>query len=330
MDLRTSYMGLSLKNPLVISACPMTRDVNLVKTMEAEGASAIVMPSLFEEEIIFDQKHLDEFLSATTGVFAEASEYFKEPNQYENVHAEEYLESISLLKKAVKIPVIASLNGTTVGGWNAYAKKMEAAGADALELNIFWIPTDENMDGQTVEGRYLEIVRAVKKEVKIPVAVKMNPFFSSIANMAKKLDGIGVDGLVLFNRFLEPDFDLEHREVAPKLELSSAYEMRLSLHWTAILTDKVNCSIAATRGIKEATQLVKLLMAGADVGMISSILYQKGLSSISHILKDLEAWMVKHEYQSVAQMKGSMSYKKVPNPSAFERANYMKMLRTSH
>lgn len=328
MDLKTKYMGLNLKNPLVISACPMTRDLNLVKVMQEEGASAIVLPSLFEEEITYDQNALDHFLSATTGVFSEAMDYFPEPQKYQNVQAEEYLDSLNLIKKQLSIPVIASLNGITVGGWNAYAKKMQDAGADALELNIFWIPTDENLTAEQVEDRYIQILKEVKSQVTIPVAVKMSPFFSSISNMAKKFEMAGADGLVLFNRFLEPDINLETREVAPKLELSSPYEMRLTLHWTAILRDKVRCSLGATRGIKTAEHLIKLIMAGADVGMIASVLYQSGVDSISKILIDLERWMTDHEYESITQMKGSMSYKKVPDPSAFERANYMKMLRS--
>ena len=328
MDLTTTYLGLKLKNPLVISACPMAKDLYLAKELEQQGAAALVMPSLFEEEITYDQVALDHFLGMTTNAFAEAADFFPEPPRFENLHAEEYLETLAKIKQSVKIPVIASLNGITVGGWAKYAKKMEQAGANALELNIFYVPTDLNMEGTAVEQRYLEVLKAVKAEVKIPVAVKIGSFFSSIPNMCKKLVGAGADGLVLFNRFLEPDFNLDTLDVAPKIEFSHAYEMRTSLHWTAILSSQLKCSLGATRGIKDASHLIKYLLAGAHVGMITSVLYQHGIDSVGKILADMEKWMAEKEYTSVEQMRGSMNYRNVPDPSTFERANYMKMLRS--
>jgi dihydroorotate dehydrogenase (fumarate) len=325
---KTKYLGLELKNPLIISACKMTGDVNKVRRMEDYGASALVLPSLFEEEITYDKDYIENFTSLSEGGSFEAFNYFAEPESYKNLEGEEYLENISRIKKAVGIPVIGSLNGVGLGGWTKYAKLIEKAGADALELNIFYIPTDSKETGLDIENRYIDIVKKVKSEIKIPLAVKLNPFFSSLANMAVKLDQAGADGLVLFNRFLEPDIDLETLEINPKLEFSSATEMRLPLHWTAILYSKVNASLCAGRGVKTSEQMIKLIMAGADTVAISSVLYQQGLESIQSILEGAKVWMDENDYESYQQMKGSMSYKNLANPALLERLNYMKTVRS--
>ncbi len=323
----TKYMGLDLKNPLIISACSLTRDLEKVKKMEELGASAIILPSLFEEELTYDQEYIETFTSQSQGFNPEAFNYFPEPKEYNNLEGEEYLEHLAKTKKAVSIPVFGSLNGVGLGGWTKYAKLMQEAGADGIELNIFHIPTDPNLTALDIENRYIDVLKKVKSEVTIPVAVKLNPFFSSLANMATKLDKAGADGLVLFNRFLEPDINLETLEIDPKLEFSSASEMRLPLHWTAILYSRVNSSICAGRGVKNAEQMIKLIMAGADVVSIASILYQYGLPSIKTILLDAEKWMDEKEYESFNQMRGSMSYKNLSNPAQLERLNYMKTIR---
>lgn len=323
----TKYMGLDLKNPLIISACSLTRDLEKVKKMEELGASAIILPSLFEEELTYDQEYIETFTSQSQGFSPEAFNYFPEPKEYNNLEGEEYLEHLAKTKKAVSIPVFGSLNGVGLGGWTKYAKLMQEAGADGIELNIFHIPTDPNSTALDIENRYIDVLKKVKSEVTIPVAVKLNPFFSSLANMATKLDKAGADGLVLFNRFLEPDINLETLEIDPKLEFSSASEMRLPLHWTAILYSRVNSSICAGRGVKNAEQMIKLIMAGADVVSIASILYQYGLPSIKTILLDAEKWMDEKEYESFNQMRGSMSYKNLSNPAQLERLNYMKTIR---
>lgn len=327
-NLSTKYMGLTLKNPLIISACSQTRDVSKVRQIEDFGASAITLPSLFEEELIYDKEYIETFTSTSQGFSPEAFNYFPEPQKYNNLEGEEYLENLAKIKKAVSIPVIGSLNGVGLGGWTKYAKLMQEAGADAIELNIFYIPTDPKLTAIDIENRYIDIVKKVKGEVTIPVAVKLNPFFSSLANMATKLDGAGADGIVLFNRFLEPDIDLETLEIDPKLDFSSAMEMRLPLHWTAILYNRVNASICAGRGVKNAQQMIKLIMAGADTVGIASVLYQHGLPSIKSILVDAKNWMDENEYESFNQMRGSMSYKNLADPSHLERLNYMKTIRS--
>ena len=258
--LKTKYMGLELKNPLIISACSMTRDLEKVIQMEDYGASAIVLPSLFEEEINYDKEYIETFTTQSEGLTPEAFNYFPEPQKYNNLEGEEYLENLHKIKKAVHIPVFGSLNGVGLGGWTKYAKLMQEAGADGIELNIFYIPTDPKLTALDIENRYIDIVKKVKSEVTIPVAVKLNPFFSSMANMATKLDLAGADALVLFNRFLEPDINLETLEIDPKLEFSSAMEMRLPLHWTAILYGGVKASLCAGRGVKNAEQMIKLIM----------------------------------------------------------------------
>jgi len=327
MDLSTHYLGLKLKNPLVPSASPLSHSVDSMKRLEEAGAAAIVMYSLFEEQIAHEAAELNHYLSYGTESFAEALTYFPESQEY-NIGPEEYVELVRKAKESLSIPVIGSLNGISSGGWISYAKKIEEAGADALELNVYYIPTDPKLTSQDVEDRYLEVLHAVKRTVKIPVAMKLSPFFSSFANMAHRLDTAGVDGLVLFNRFYQPDIDLETLEVRPNVILSSPQSLRLPLRWIAILHGRIKASLAATSGIHNVQDVIKMLMAGADVTMMCSALLRNGPQHLAHVLSDLNQWMLEHEYVSVSQMKGSMSQKSVADPAAFERANYMKALNT--
>lgn len=328
VDLKTRYLGLDLKSPLVVSASPLSRSVDTIKRLEEEGASAVVMYSLFEEQIDREKEALDHFLTHHSDTYAEALSYFPEPEEYTNLDAEEYLEQIRALKEATGIPVIGSLNGVSPGGWMNYARRMEEAGADALELNIYYIPTDPALSAAMVEDMYVEDLKTVKQSVSIPVAMKMSPFFSSFANMAIRLDKAGVDGLVLFNRFYEPDFDLENLEVVPKLTFSTSFEARLSIHWLAILFGQVRASLAGGRGVHGYEDVLKMIMAGADITMMASVLLQNGPAVVGQILRDLRFWLEEREYESIAQMKGSMSYRHVAEPAAFERANYMKTLQS--
>ena len=327
MDLSTHYLGLKFKNPLVPSASPLSHSVDSMKRLEEAGAAAIVMYSLFEEQIAHEAAELNHYLSYGTESFAEALTYFPESQEY-NIGPEEYVELVRKAKESLSIPVIGSLNGISSGGWISYAKKIEEAGADALELNVYYIPTDPKLTSQDVEDRYLEVLHAVKRTVKIPVAMKLSPFFSSFANMAHRLDTAGVDGLVLFNRFYQPDIDLETLEVRPNVILSSPQSLRLPLRWIAILHGRIKASLAATSGIHNVQDVIKMLMAGADVTMMCSALLRNGPQHLAHVLSDLNQWMLEHEYVSVSQMKGSMSQKSVADPAAFERANYMKALNT--
>lgn len=325
MDLTTKYLGLALKNPIVPSAGPLSHTLDSMKRLEDAGAAAIVMYSLFEEQIVHDAAELNHFLIQGTESFAEALTYFPEADDY-NLGPEEYVEHLHRTKQALGIPVIGSLNGISTGGWVKFAQKIEEAGADAIELNVYYIPTEPNLTGTEVEERYLEVLRAVKSTVKIPVAMKLSPFFSSMANMAHRLDAAGADGLVLFNRFYQPDIDLETLDVAPNVILSTPQALRLPLRWVAILHGRVKASIAATSGIHTSEDVLKMLMAGADVTMMCSALLKHGPGRIKEVLAALVQWMQEHEYESVSQMKGSMSQKSVADPTAFERANYMKAL----
>ncbi len=325
MDLSTTYMGLKLKNPIVPSASPLSESVDTIKQMEDAGAAAVVMYSLFEEQIMAESLELDHYLNYGTESFGEALTYFPEMEDYKT-GPDSYLELITQAKAAVGIPVIGSLNGVSTGGWIDYAKKIQDAGADALELNIYYIPTSVDLPGSEVEQMYLNIVKDVKGSVSIPVAVKLSPYFSSTANMAKQLAGAGADALVLFNRFFQPDIDLEALEVAPKLTLSSAYELRLPLRWVAILYGNVKTDFAITSGIHTHEDVLKGLMAGANITMMASALLKNGIGHITTTLNGVKTWMEEHEYESVSQMQGSMSQKAVAEPAAFERANYMKAL----
>lgn len=325
MDLTTNFMGLKLSNPIVPAASPLSKDLGMVKSLEDAGASAIIVYSLFEEQIIHEAGEYDYFMSYGTESFAEALTYFPEPDEY-FLGPEEYLKHISKIKESVKIPVIGSLNGVSSKGWANYAKLIEEAGADALELNVYYVASDANIPSEAVEEMYIRNLRAVKSSVKIPVAMKLSPQFSSISNMVKKLDEAGADGFSLFNRFYQPDFDLEKLEVVPNLTLSSNWELRLPLRWLAILYGKVKGSLAATSGIQNHLDVLKVMMAGGDVACICSELLRNGIGRIKEILIEMKKWMEDKEYESVSMMKGSMSQRSVADPVAFERANYMKIL----
>ncbi len=325
MDLSTTYMGLKLKNPIVASASPLSKSIDAARSLEDAGASAIVCYSLFEEQITHEASELDFYLTSTAESYAEALSYFPEAADY-HLGPEEYVNHIRKLKDKLSIPVIGSLNGVSNGGWINYAKKIEEAGADAIELNIYFIPTDFQINGQSVEDMYIDDVKAIKSAVKIPVAVKLNPYFSAMANMAKKLDDAGADALVLFNRFYQPDIDLDNLEVFPNLELSNEWELRLPLRWIAILHNNIKASLAATSGISNYTDVLKVMMVGGDAAMMCSELLRHGFKRIGEILRDLENWMEEKEYDSVSLMKGSMDYSSVKEPAAYERANYMKLL----
>ena len=324
MDLTTTYLGLKLRSPLVPSAAqPLTENVDNIKRMEDAGAAAVVMHSLFEEQLSLERRELFESMTQGTESFAEALTYFPEPTEF-HVGPELYLQNIQKAKAAVKIPVIASLNGSTPGGWVEYASKIEQSGADAIELNIYWIPTDPSLSSIRIEDTYVEILRSVKQQVNIPVAVKLSPFFTNFANMARRLEAVGADGLTLFNRFYQPDMDLESLEVTPNILLSTPMAMRVPLRWIAILRDQVGLSLAATSGIHRATDAIKMLMAGADVTMMCSALLRNGVKHLTTVEKEIRAWMEEHDYESVKQLQGSMSQKNCPDPAAFERAQYMR------
>ena len=325
MDLTTTYLGLQLKNPLVPSASPLSHSLDGMKRLEDARAAAIVMYSLFEEQIIHESAEINHYLAYGSESFFEAQSYFPAVQDY-NLGPEDYVELLHKAKKSLGIPVIGSLNGITAGGWVKYAKKMEEAGADAIELNVYYIPTDPNITSTDVEDRYLEVLNEVKRNVKVPVAMKLSPFISSFANFARRLDLAGVNGLVLFNRFYQPDIDLEALEVRPGVVLSHSHDLRLPLRWIAILRGQVKSSLAATTGIHTADDALKMLMAGADVTMLCSSLLMNGPRHLAEVLEGMNQWMIDHEYVSVAQMKGSMSQQSISDPSAFERANYMKAL----
>jgi dihydroorotate dehydrogenase (fumarate) len=328
MDLTTSYMGLKLKNPIVLAASPISSDVDTMKQAEDFGASAIVLYSLFEEQINHEIDELDHFMSHGSESFAESLSYFPEPEEFKNLHAEEYLELIKKLKDVVDIPVIGSLNGVSPGGWMDYAKKIEAAGADALELNVYYLATDINLTSEKVEQLYIDNLKNVKKNVKIPVAIKVGPHFSAFANMAAKLDQAGADGLVLFNRFYQPDIDLSELQVVPNLQLSVSHEMRLPLRWIAVLYGKLKASLAATTGIHTSEDIIKMTMVGADVTMMASVLLKEGIQKIEQLILGVHQWMLENDYESIQQMKGSMSYQAVADPAPYERANYIKTLQS--
>lgn len=325
VDLTTTYLGLRLRNPLVVSAGPMTERLEDLPKLEAAGAGALVLPSLWEEQIEHYDAEAERLLEFGAGAFAEATHYFPE---FEDRRASpaEYLLKIEEAKKAVTIPVIASLNGVTTGGWVRYAKMIEQAGADALELNIYFLATDADRSSDAVERQYLDLVESVRSEVSIPLAVKIGPFFSSLPYFARRLQTAGASGLVLFNRFLQPDIDLETLSVAPHLLLSDSREVRLPLRWIAILRDKLQISLAGNSGVHTSADVIKLLLAGADAVMFVSSLLQRGPAHIAELLTGTNDWLARHEYESVEQMKGSLSQANCPDPAAFERANYMKAL----
>lgn len=325
LDLTTTYLGKTLRNPLVVSPSPLTADLDTLRRMEDAGAAAVVLHSLFEEQINYDSHQLDHFLTSTAHHYAEALTYFPEMTDY-GMGPERYLEHVRRSKERLSIPVIASLNGVSSGGWIKYARYIEEAGADALELNIYYIPTDPAMSGAEVERMYLDLVRDVRQHVRIPLAVKIGPFFSSLPHLAKSLADAGADALVLFNRFYQPDLDLEKLEVVSNLTLSDSSELRLRVRWMAILYGRVPLDFALTGGVHTAEDVLKGLMAGANVVMMTSALLKHGVGRLRDVLDHLRLWMEDHEYESVQQMRGSMSQRSVSEPSAFERANYVKVL----
>jgi dihydroorotate dehydrogenase (fumarate) len=326
-DLRTTYMGLKLRSPLVPSASPLSEDIDNIKRMEDAGAAAVVMHSLFEEQLRHDRHELHHHLTYGTESFAEALTYFPEPAQI-RIGPETYLEHIQKVKEQVNIPIIASLNGSSIGGWTSYAQQIEQAGADALELNIYYIPTDLNLTGARIEQTYLDIFKSIKGIVHFPVAIKLSPFFTNLANLAKQLDDAGANALVLFNRFYQPDINLKTLEIEPNVLLSTPQSMRLPLRWIAILFGRLRANLAATSGIHRGQDVLKMLMAGADVTMLCSVLLRHNIDQIHVIEQEMCEWMEEHEYASVQQMKGSMSQLHCPNPSEFERVQYMRSLQT--
>jgi dihydroorotate dehydrogenase (fumarate) len=325
VDLSTTYLGLNLKNPLVASPSPLSERIDHIKNLEAAGVSAIVMYSLFEEQIIHESLELDHYLSHGTDTYSEALSYFPNTGKY-SLTPDNYIEHLNKVKRAVNIPVIGSLNGVSSGGWIRYAKEIQDAGADALELNIYFLPNDPALTSADLEQNYVTLVKDVCAQVSIPVAVKISPFFTALPNLASQLAGAGAKGLVLFNRFYQPDFDLEELEVVPHLVLSNSHEMRLPLRWVAILYGHVKASLALTTGIHSTDDAVKAIMAGADVANVASLLLERGAGAITDLVSGVSRWMEEHEYESVAQMKGALSQQNVAEPAAFERANYMKVL----
>lgn len=324
-DLSTTYLGLNLKNPIVASASPLSKKIERARKLEEAGVSAIVMYSLFEEQIIHESLELDHYLTRGTDSYAEALTYLPDGGMY-GISPEKYLIQVAGLKKALKIPVIGSLNGVSKGGWTNYARKIQEAGADALELNLYYIPTDLEMTSNDIEDAQVELVAEVRSSITIPLAVKISPFVTSIPNFIKRLVGAGANGIVLFNRFYQPDFDLDELEIVHSLDLSTSAELRLPLRWISILNGRVNTDFALTSGVHSHKEVLKAMMAGAKVAMMASNLLHNGEQAVGPILNELEEWMREHEYESIQQMQGSMSQKSVKEPAAFERANYMKVL----
>lgn len=325
IDLSTDYLGLHLINPVVVSSSPLQRKIDNICKMEDAGAAAVVLHSLFEEQIALESEELDRSLNRGTESFAESLSYLPDLDRY-NLGPEPYLEHIAKAKKSVGIPIIASLNCVSTGGWTRYAKMMESAGADAIELNIYHMPIDPEVDGASVEDRYCDIVTQVKSKLHVPLAVKLSPFFSSIPNVMHKIDHAGANGLVLFNRFYQPDIDLETLEITPTLDLSSSQELRLRLNWVAILYKHIHADMAITGGVHTADDVLKSMMVGAKAVMMTSALLIHGISHIDEVLRNLRSWMEEHEYESIRLMQGSMARHAVSNSSDFERNNYMKVL----
>jgi dihydroorotate dehydrogenase (fumarate) len=329
MDLSTTYMGLNLRTPFVASASPLSYEIDDIKRLEDSGISAIVLHSLFEEQLVTDSLELHYHLTAHTESFAEALSYFPDSSEFE-LGPDGYLEHIRQAKQAVDIPIIASLNGYTSGGWIDFAKKMESAGADAIEMNIYDVPTETEVLSGILEEEFIEILKEVKSAVNIPVALKLSPFFTNLSNMAKRFSDTGADALVLFNRFYQPDFDLEHLEVKPHILLSTPHDLRLPLRWIAILYGKLKSDLAATGGIHKSTDAIKALMAGAKVTMLCSVLLKEGIGYTRTLEKGMLDWLVEHEYDSVQMMIGSMSQKNCANPHEYERVQYMRALHSVH
>lgn len=325
LDLTTTYLGLHLKNPCVASASPLTKRIDYVRRLEDAGASAIVMYSLFEEQITHESTELDHYLNRGTHSFAEAMSYFPDLETY-NVGPEHYLEHLQKAKAAVNVPIIGSLNGISPGGWVNYARKIEQAGADALELNIYYLPTDPDVSSAELEETYVHLVKEVRAAVTLPLALKLSPFFTALPHIAKRFVEAGANGLVLFNRFYQPDLDLDTLEVVPNLALSTSAEMRLPLRWIALFYGRIPVDFALTSGVHTARDVLKAMMAGANVAMMTSVLLANGINHLVHILANMQLWMEENAYSSIAQMRGSMSQQAVAEPAAFERANYLKAL----
>jgi dihydroorotate dehydrogenase (fumarate) len=325
VDLSTTYLGLKLKNPLVASASPLSEKVETVHQLEEAGIAAVVMYSLFEEQVIHESLELNHYLDYGTESFAEALTYFPNIGRY-SIGSDVYIQHLSQVKKTVKIPVIGSLNGVSTGGWIDYTRKIEDAGADALELNIYYLPFDPELSSTELEKTYIQLVCNVKARIKIPLAVKISPFFTGMANVCRRLVEAGADGLVLFNRFYQPDFDLEELEIVPNLVLSTSQELRMPLRWIALLYGHVQADFALTTGIHTAEDVLKTMMAGANVAMMASELLKHGPGRAAEILAELEHWMTEHEYESIKQMQGSMSAQAMREPHALRRSNYIKVL----
>jgi len=323
--LSTTYLGMKLRSPIVVSACTLSESVDNIVRMEDSGAGAVVMFSMFEEQIRKEDERMKNILQSTSNVFAEASDYFPDMDEY-HVPTHNYLETIRKAKERVHIPIIGSLNGITPQGWIEYGQQLEQAGADALEINIFYIPADVLLDGPAVEQRYLDIIRLLKKTVKVPIAVKMNPYFSAMGNMAVQMQDAGADGLVLFNRFYQPDYDILQLKVVHDMAYSEAAEIRLPLLWIAILSGQIKASLAATTGVQSASEVIKYLLAGADVTMTASALYKNGISYIGTMERALLLWMDSMGFQSLDYFKGSMNQANISDPTAYERANYIRIL----
>jgi dihydroorotate dehydrogenase (fumarate) len=325
MDITTKYLGMTLKSPLVASASPITEDLKNIKKLEEAGAAAVVLPSIFEEQIRSEQMDLHFYQTQGTYTYAESLTYFPEMDEY-RFALDNYLDLIRKAKESVGIPIIASLNGVTLGGWTEFAKKIEEAGADALELNLYFIPTDLEQPGELVENTYIEIIKMVKNAVKIPLAVKLSPFFTNFANFARRVEQVGANALVLFNRFYQPDVDLENLEVKPSIHLSTSHANRLPMRWIAILKDKINLDFAATSGIHSSDDVIKMLLVGANVTMLCSALLKNGIFYLLQLERELIEWMEEHEYESIQQMIGVMSQDKTSNPSEYERAQYVRAI----
>jgi dihydroorotate dehydrogenase (fumarate) len=327
MKLSTTYLGMRLRTPLVPSASPLSENIDNIKRMEDAGASAVVFHSLFEEQLRRNHHELQFYLAQNTDASAEAMTYFPKPPSFQ-VGPDAYVENIARAKAAVGIPIIGSLNGSTFGGWLQYAQAIEQAGADAIELNLYSVPTDADTSSEEIEEGYVTILASLKGQLGIPIAVKLSPYFTNLARFARRLDKAGADALVLFNRFYQPDIELETLEISPNILLSTPMAMRLPMRWIALLRGRIGASLAATSGIHRATDALKMLMAGADVTMLCSVLLRRGIDHIRVLEKEMVQWLEEHEYESVEQLKGSMSQKNCPEPSAFERAQYMRALQT--
>ncbi len=325
MNLKTNYLGLSLRSPIVVSASPLSEKIDNLQLMEDAGAGAIVLFSLFEEQIRKEMEAYESVIAATSNTFPEASSYFPEIDEYK-VSSDHYLELIMEAKSKLDIPIIASLNGTSPEGWIDFAQQIQEAGADGLEVNIFFIPVDLHIPGEQIESRYIEILKYLKEHIDIPVSIKLNPYFSSMANMAHKLELAGADGLVLFNRFYQPDFDIDTLEVVPSLSYSIPSEIRLPLLWTAALYGKVNLSLAATTGVHSAKEVIKYILAGSDIVMVASTLFQHGIGHIKLLNKELAAWMERQSFNSLQDFQGILSQKNIADPTSYERANYIKIV----